>query len=57
MIIFPPTEALNWIITACMGETSCKEFAFWMLFSLFFPISVVIWNIGHAFMGPKHFDK
>ena len=50
-------EALNWIITACMGETSCREFWFWIIFSLFFPISIVIWNIGHAFAGPKHFDK
>jgi len=50
-------QALNWIITACMEETSCREFWFWIIFSLFFPISIVIWNIGHAFAGPKHFDR
>ena len=78
IIIFHRTEALNWIITACMGETSCREFSFWIIFrqgvkntsilyslrriiipifSIFFPISVVIWNIGHAIVGPRHFDK
>ena len=45
------------ILTGCMGETSWKEFWFWIIFSLFFPVSVVIWNIWHALKGPNHFKK
>ena len=40
-----------------MGEASCGEVFWWLGFSIFFPFSIVLWNIGHAALGPSHFNK
>lgn len=52
-------EMINWTWTKTDGDCGWAEWSFWMVFSIFFPISVVIYQVvvvcrGRAYYKERH---